>query len=529
MASPYTLDDTIRIHDTAIFNWLGKLLVHYPEIPNPVDESRIIAEKKNHPIIRVKASPARAFAAIVDTLIWQNWIPETDGQAMRDLASDNLAVLPLPAISWQRSDPRPDPEQANTAFVWQKGFFNCETQQWDYYRWPKHWLTDYTITFWGKKEFTKAFWIEWIMSEFGNIGATQNETFIPIIHAEPFGTIKQRLQMVGLEDLSELEGEEQRYTRSELTVTLRTWVTMPKLLTPPGSGGPCGEDDGADMGSPVYYIGLDFDVNGQMISHPTSFFQTCNLWPGLIGPWPAHLFCREWPVEGNGKIETKDKQSFSIEVSEATDRVQIWGLPTDLNADDLSIIGFSFDYTSNADVTFEVEQLDGTDPNDTPSPVYEITLPKAKNMESFHQFFIVDETIVSSYLKGTGGLVQPQKATIKNLDLRIIGILPKIIGTAVVGATTTRYEFTGLANKPYLVVFRFSGTPSGPYTITLANDLTVPTYTATGEADATKNTVGIVLMNQPKTDSLVLTVDNNIVITEVWAQEYEGYYNGHTI
>lgn len=536
MAEPYTLDDTIRIHDRAIFDWLGALKFHYPEITNPLDDSRVIAEKKNHPVIRVKASPARAFAAIVDTLVWQNWIPETDGEEMRSLASDNLAVLPLPAVSWQRSDPRPDPELSNTAFQWQKGFFNCETQRWEYYRWPKHWLTDYTITFWAKKEISKAFWLEWIMSEFGNIGAGQNETFIQIMHKEPFGTIKQRLQMVSLEDLSDLEGEEQRYTRSELTVTLRTWVTMPVLLNPPGVGGECGDGEGnsegndTGIGAPIYYIGVDFDVCGQQISHPTNFYQTLNLWPGLIGPWSPRAICRGWPTEGDGKIETENKRDFDIEVSETTDRVQVWGLPTDLDAiDGLSIVGFSFDYESNADVTFEVEKVDGTDPDDTPEQIYGLTLPKAKSEENFHQFFLTDETIVSSYLRGTGGAVKPQEVTIRNLDLRIIGILPKIIGTAVPAGASTRYEFTGLEGKPYLVVLRFTGTPSGPYTITLANDLTTPTYTATGEADATKNAVGIVLMNQPKTDSLVLTVDNNVAIVDVWAQPYEGYYNGHTI
>ncbi len=527
MALPHTADDAIRIHDIAIFDWLESLKFHYPEIPNPVDATRVIAAKQDFPIIRVMASPSRAYASIIDTLIWQNWIPETDGQAMRDLASDNLAVLPLPACSIQRSDPRPDTDLSNPAFVWQKGFFNCDTGQWDYYRWPKSWLTDYTITFWATNVFSKAFWLEWAMAQFGNKGMGVNETVIPVTHQAPFGTINARLQFGGMTDLTELEGDEQRYTRSELTVTLRTWITMPKLMDGdiPTDGDGCGDgsEDSGGIGQPIFNIQNTYKVNGAE-EQQSIIYQTCNLWHGLLREWSPYDFCRDWPVEGNGAIVTSDKVEFEIAVAETTDRVQLWGLPT--QPDPLSIVGFSFDYDLDAPMTLEVEQLDGTTEGATPEPVFSTTIVKEIDGR-FHQFFLTNKNVVSAYLKGTGNNPKPQSMQLTQPDLRIVSVLPRIIGTKIVGAPESKFEFYNLPETAYLVILKFSGTPSGPYTVRLENDITTPDYVTSAVVNSAVNTVGVVLMNQPKSDSLSLIVDNNIVIEEVWAQPYEGYYNGH--
>jgi hypothetical protein len=531
VAEPYTFDDTVRIHDLAIWTWLGKLLVDYPKIENPLDAAIIIPEKKAHPIIRVKASPDRAFAKIVDTLVGQNWVPSETGQALRDKLDDNLAVLPLPAFSWQRLDPRPDPELSNVPFVYRKGFYDCEKKRYVFYRWPKTWLTDYTVTFWANREFSKAFFMEWFMSEFGNIGATIRETFIPVIHKEPWGEITARLQLTGdLSDLSELEGEEPRWVRSEFTVTLRTWVTMPEVLPDeiPGIADACGNADGTGIGIPIYYIEGEWKMDGVNELHPPQYKQSCNLWPGQ-NVIPPSLVCRLWTVEGDATVNTSDgKESLDIVVTAPADKAELFAIPLDLT-DGYALVGFSFNYTSDAPVKFEVSTKDSQNSADTLSKAYVLDLPAAPQGKKFHQFFLVNEDLVFGKIVGIGP-VTPQSINVSQFDLRyIVPFTPITIPTKIVGVDT-RYEFYGLEDRPYFVVVKLTSTP-GPVTFTLDNDLTVPSFSRTLAVDSANFVAGagVVMMNQPKVADMVLRFPNAVAVSQVYLIPYDGHYNGHTI
>ena len=527
MAGPYTFDDAVRIHDHAIWTWLGKLLFHYPAIENTVNPALVIPEKKDHPIIRVMASPDRAFAKIVDTLVAQNWIPSETGQALRDLTDDNLAVLPLPAMSFQRLDPRPDPELSNVPFTYRKSFYDCEKKRFVFYRWPKTWITDYTITFWSSRMFSKAFFLEWLMSEFGNIGAGIRETFIPVIHKEPWGTVTSRLQLSGdPADLSELEGEEPRYMRSEFTVSLRTWITMPEVLPEdlPGIADECGVRDGTGIGIPIYYIEGEWKTDGVSELHPPEFVQSCNLWPNVnvIPPW---LVCRLWPVEGNAKVDTEDnKETLDISVTDQNDKAELFAFPLDLDRYGYAYVGLSFAYTSDEPVRLELYSKDSQNPADTLSTTYSIVLPAAPAGETFHQFMLVNEDIVYGKIVGIGPY--PQSINVGSIDLRyILPYEPVKLANKVVGATT-RYTFNLLKNKPYLVVVKLT---SGAGTFSLENDDTSPTFTRTLTVDKTLFEAGVMMLNQPIDSTLVLDIPNSVVVSQVYAVPYEGSYNGHTI
>ena len=527
MAHPYTYDDAVRIHDLAIWTWLRTLLVDYPTIANPLDPAMVIPEKKSHPIITVKASPDRAFAKIVDTLVAQNWVPTAFGEALRQKVDENLPVLPLPAFSWQRMDPRPDLELANVPFVFRKRFYDCEKRRWVYYRWPKTWLTDYTITFWANREFSKAFFIEWLASNFGNIGAGVRETFIPVLHKEPFGTLTQRLQLTGdLSDLSELEGDEPRWVRSEFTVTLRTWITMPEVLPEelPGLADRCGNVDGAGIGIPIYYIDSDWTIQNHTERHLPQYLESLNLWPN-VNVIPPQLVCRLWPVEGDAHVDTSDgKKSLDITVTAPADKAELFAFPLDLDQYGRALVGFSFEYTSDAPVRFIVQTRDSQTENDPPSLAYALELPAAPvHARRFHQFFLVGEDTVFGKIEGVG---QAANVNVTGFDLRFIApYTPIKIPTRIVAAET-RYEFSNLEARPYLVIVRASTTP-GPVLVELDNDTMSSEFTRSLTVDAADFGVGVVLMNQPPNGTMVLRLPNTVTVAQVYAVPYGGAHNGH--
>lgn len=239
MAAPYSYENTIRTHDEAIRTWLQKFRVDYGEINGQ--------NRDNSPVITVFAAPHRAFAATVDQLVAQGWVTEADPAISRARATYEWPVLPLPIITIDRDDPIISNELACVPGEFSFGAFDEATGIWTPYPFPLHYLTQYRITVWSEKRYTHAHFMEWLLGELGHRGCWQRECLIPVVHAEPWGTMLQALRYQGSADLSDLEGFDARHIRSQVSFTLRTWFF--KTVNP-----------NPDVGPAVHVIGFDVAV-----------------------------------------------------------------------------------------------------------------------------------------------------------------------------------------------------------------------------------------------------------------------------
>lgn len=311
MAAPYSFENTIRIHDEAILNWLAKCKVDYGTISG--------VDRNNTSILRVFAAPHRAFATTVDQLVQQGWVQESDPAISNARATYDWPVLPLPILTIERDDPIISNELANPAAVFRGGGVDPVTGHVQDLPYPRHYLTQYRVTLWSEKRYTHAHFMEWLMSEIGHVGAWQREVLIPVQHGLPWGTLAHALRYQGSADLSDLEGFEARHIRSQISFTLRSWF-FPSL---PAEGGP-----------PIYTIASSYYAstqiytslapNGDLIAPAAGTVAFCDpyyvmpdaasfeLFPQSAGWATANLFTMSgatatsiaslWPVEGNASV-----------------------------------------------------------------------------------------------------------------------------------------------------------------------------------------------------------------------------------
>lgn len=217
MSAPHTLEDSLRVHDAAFVTWLGGLHVDYPVDPDGNWDQRL-----DSPIIIVNVPPSRVFASVVDTLVRVGWFKtEATAAAMRQKAA-SISVLPLPLATWTRSDPQPDLSLAGTAKTVR--FADNPDGSANVQLFPQHYFTDYAVNFWCHKQYTAAFVREWVYSQLGGPGACQTETYIPVVHAPPWGTKIHALRFAGSADQTSIEGFDPPYRRFSFNFSLRTWV-----------------------------------------------------------------------------------------------------------------------------------------------------------------------------------------------------------------------------------------------------------------------------------------------------------------
>lgn len=171
MVYPQTLENTLRVYDEAILDWVAGLTVDYGTIfgrPLP-----------NHPILRVLASPQKAFASMRNILI-------QDGLIIGQTPSDTLAeaeaikVVPLPIITVQRGDYYHDESRMNSPFTFYK--FERRGRQYFDHPHPIAIKIPYTVFFWSKKRYTANYFQEWVDVQLGKRGASPSEKFLVINH-----------------------------------------------------------------------------------------------------------------------------------------------------------------------------------------------------------------------------------------------------------------------------------------------------------------------------------------------------------
>ena len=376
----------MRVHDVAFYQWLAGLQVDYSDLGG--------SAKPSFPILRVYASPMRAYASIVDLLVEQGFVEGANAEEMRKNAEQDFAVLPLPVATIERDEPTNDPELPGGPTK------ELRRMEWDgiesrfiKHPFPAHYRTDYRVTLWCIKRYTDAFMREWLYSQLGQRGWAENELYIVVDHKEPWGQMWHALRFTGSTDLSDLEGEGARYIRKEYAFSLRTWLMKPVR----------------DGDYPVEISGRDFvaEAEGGVALDSTDMsVQSSNLFRVPVSiPRLQEL----WPLDGDATIETSEEFpnnlgsyipiTLKIGVADQDDRAHIIETPSDLDVGGLDLFSVAFQYKAEGRVELEIMQRDLA--SDTVSSADSLILPAASRWTRVHFFSLVSK---GSYLARIAGI-----------------------------------------------------------------------------------------------------------------------------
>lgn len=532
MAKPFSFDDSMRIHDAAVYDFIGTLRLDYGNIAGQLNN--------NFPILRVMASPQRAVAQVVDLLISLGWITDADKDKLIEKARDNFAVLPLPIATIERGEPNPDPELSSVPKIFRRIFLNTTTGKWEFHQWPAHYKTDYTVTFWSVKKYTMEFMREWVYGQLGKIGASEYETFLDVKHRSPWNTIKSSFKFTGSGDLSDLEGETSRYMRVEFTFTLRTWITKEPSLLPTlpsiAALGPTA-DFIESVSTDVFGLDNDYGIFHEdevPLDSPDARKETANL---FFFPFNSSDTPTLWPKTGTAEVEHarvslngKDQfrrlhDTLRIKVTDQSDTVEIAERLVTRDTNGIAVAGISFDYMTDLDVELALSQRNLSD-NVVSSVASLVLTPTGRNWKRVHRFTVVEKDTFLAEIAGVPNQAL-QTAYLDNIDIRLICSLPPILpDSSVVGGSETVHTWIALEKVPFLCILIVTATTGGINTVTVEDDDSSPTHTLEQIADSSVN-VGLVFLVQPNDDSVVARVPNTTTLSSVYLQRYFGAYNGH--
>jgi len=231
MAYPYTLDDTLRSYDELVYHWLDGLKVDYGELGGD--------PKRNFGILRVYATPNRAYASMEDLLVRKGWLnPDTPGDgsggAVPDAGRRSYMKIPLPFASITRSAPVFDTTRSLTKM--QLSYYSEDFDHALKFKTPSPYNIPYQIEFWCKTKFTEIHILEWITSQIDGFGLGHTEFFLkyspkfgmPPNEIQPFGTKLITVVIDDMSDNSDLEpGEGDRQLRFSVQLTLKAWFFLP--------------------------------------------------------------------------------------------------------------------------------------------------------------------------------------------------------------------------------------------------------------------------------------------------------------
>lgn len=220
MAWDWTLNDALRNHDQAVYDWLGELKVDYGMVSGTAFPS--------DSILRIFATPDNAFAKMADVLIRKGWITRPTQQETLD-AAEAYKIVPLPFASIYRSIIENDPERANVPGIWRKFTYDKTTGRYMNHPYPGTYRVTYDIDFWCLKKYTEAHIYEWLMSYLGKIGAAPQEMMLTVKHGDPWGDKIHGCRLDSFVDNTELENIEsdRRYLRYTATYSLNTLIFRP--------------------------------------------------------------------------------------------------------------------------------------------------------------------------------------------------------------------------------------------------------------------------------------------------------------
>lgn len=542
MSVPHSFENGIRIHDKAVYDWLGGLRVDYDggALLHPdFAETPSWPDKKDFPIIRTMATRQRAFATVVDLLVAMGWINgATTADQIR--AADDFGVLPLPVVTFERGDPIHDPLTASVPKRFRRSFFNQDTQEWENHPWPGTYLVPYNITFWSIKRYTEAFMREWIYCQLGKLGAGDREVFLTVAHLPPWGDQIQSFTLDGTSDLSDLEGENPRYIRFEANFILRFLHMRP---IDAASQGPIAEQLGStpffnaistpctfasDLGSDVHGEGA-FDTIDIASDPATSF--------NLFEPFYTKDsdVAALWPRAGAGTIERSDiappgvplSDVYKAHVRAVTDQIGIVEKPVciEVAPNDKALISFAIRYCSTQEVTIRFDSKTGS--AGAWNTVRSIVLPAASTWTDFQVFMHAEEPIVSAVLEGRA---IDADFWFTDVDFRhVFNATPIPETTSVPGfGGGTKHVWSGL-NRPqsYLLVV-VPDTPTGVHAMRTEDDDVASQHILERTFDATVEP-GFVELIQPAFGSVAVTVPAGFPSATYYIQPYIGGFRGRLV
>lgn len=517
MATPWSLENTYRAHDSAVYDWLGGCRVDYDSISGKA--------LKNQPILRVFATRQRLVATVVDLLVYQDWISGATAAQMKQNAEDNFAVLPLPVASITRGDLLVDPDHTGVPKTLRRGRFNQATGMWETHAWPGAWEVPYTITFWSIKRYTEAFIREWILSQVGKVGMGSNEVLISVKHAQPWGTKNQALRFDGTTDQSELEGNEQRWIRFEASFVLKMLHFRPAIAS---------FDFVAAVEEPIYLSGLADNVLRDPLSGTPDDPDTRagQVSGNLFQPYtedPKRID-EEWPVGGAATVKastaspdgTPPDDFLEIQATARADVVDLVNRAVYLPSQpSRAVLQVAFEYLSDRDFRVNVSQHSGASSTPVWSSARLLTLAAAPTTWTRCQLFtLLTQQIFDVSIEGPGGT---QVATIRigQVDVRQ-AFTPGVTltPTSGTGFSGTKYVFLGLTKYvSYLIVVAPTVLGSGQWTIRAEDDQAAPGVVRKRVFDEVTEK-GYVELMSPKSDSLAVTLPTGFPASTIYAQPY---------
>lgn len=499
----------MRRHDAALHEWLGGITVDYG---THTDLHELVTiGRDNRQILRVFASPQRAIAQVVDLLVASGWVAgdnptlqAANAQTLRDYAEKNFSVLPLPLISIQRNDPVPNLPDSGVPKVFRRQNFSQANQTWERHQWPGAYETTYTVTFWSIKRYTEVFFREWMYSQLGKIGVGEQECLIPVVHDEPWGTIRQRLVLESSSDLSDLEGESARYMRFEYTLRLRTWHFRQPLGT---------TSYVHDLALRECPIGIGFDSVDAPYSNPGIAPVSLNMFSIYMG---ENLIQTQWPKAGNATVrkshKAKDGLRFTVEAPTDEALISNRAVPLDING--RAVLSLAFNYQATAATEIVIASRDPGVVPVTWIPNRTFALPAQAAPKKVQFFTVVEQPIFSTTIVGAGSAAIAHLSDISLVHVRTVGRVNPNSSTP--GGGGTIHSFVGLGDHAYLVVVSFAaGAAAGSI------DVDGTLY----PVDPTES-VGFAAIFTPAGGVASITVPSAVLTDDIYVQPFNGSWRG---
>lgn len=221
MGKEVTWENTFRIHDQAVYNWLGGLRVDYGVVFGK--------SMPNDSILRIMATPDTAFAKMADILIRKGMVPEPTNPSELSDIQYAFQIVPLPLCSIYRQSADINLFRSNVLGTFRRYTYDAVTGKYNVHRYPGTFQLPYQVDFWMAKKYTEAWLYEWLLEQMGRPGAAPNEAFIEVDHGEAWGVQLQALKLNSLVDTTQIEEVEndRRYLRFTADFSLNGLLMHP--------------------------------------------------------------------------------------------------------------------------------------------------------------------------------------------------------------------------------------------------------------------------------------------------------------
>lgn len=525
------LEDTIRRHHAAFFDWFGQFRVDYGALglglAEGVNNPYAPIPRNDVPILRIFGPPQRVAAEMVDILVEYGWLQGQSAAAqaatateLREIARENHAVLPMPFLSMVADAPVFRIEDNGPPKLFRRQCFDEATQTFQQHRWPGSYEISFRVTLHAIKRYTVAYFREWLFSQLGPVGMGGQELLIPVQHEYPWNEIRQALSFDGESDLSDLEGEENARTlRFQYDFRLKMWhfhriagsVSVIEDVSAPVS--PVASDG---IGLEDAELGASLPVEADALS--LNFFEIYLL---------DSQIPTQWPKLGNATVrrgETSPVKQFPVPtlrmtVEDPTDEVLISNKSALLDADGIAVFTHRLDYRSDAATEIVYAQREGADIQGVFETARVQALPARANWTRHQGFVLFDKPIHSITLRGSGA---PAVAHLSRQRLHKINLTNKLTPTtSAPGGGQTVHTWAGLEQRPYLAIVHFTDAGVTGMAINVNGD-SIPIDNAAEQGLVRIFTVGASL-------AATVTIPDTIPIQGVWLIRYKGFWDGSEI